>query len=125
MKFLPFILIAILVACSSSNKEQLSLDTRYELGQTPQMSRKELGIFLAGTLKNADLPIDEKMQIKKQIEVYIAELSALEMSTQRFFAATLKNLGKSKDNENDKTISELKTSIEKLTKQQLNIVPYE
>jgi hypothetical protein len=120
MKFLPVILVILLVACSSNNKE-LSLDTRYEIGQTPQMSRKELGIFLAGTLKNSDLPVDEKMQIKKQLEVYIAELTTLELSTRRLYAATLKNLGKSKENKNDMTIKELKKTISKLTKEQIEI----
>lgn len=120
MKFLPILLIAILASCSGNHK-QMSLDTRYEIGKAPQMSRKELGIFLAGTLQNADLPVEEKMQIKKEMEVLLAELSVLEMNTRRLFAAILKNLGKTQANQKDKTISELKVTINKLTKEQLEI----
>lgn len=119
MKFLTTLLIFALISCASKN--DLSLDTRYEIGKAPEMTRKELAIFIAGTLQAADIPVDEKMQIKKEIEVYIAELSILEMNTRRLYAAILKNLGRSKTNEKSKTIKELKASIIKVNQQQVNL----
>jgi hypothetical protein len=120
MKFLPLALVAILISCSGNHK-QMSLDTRYEIGKAPQMSRKELGIFLAGTLQNADLPIEEKMQIKKEMEVLIAELTVLELNTRRLFAAILKNLGKTQQNKKNQTIKELKASVNRINREQLEI----